>query len=377
MRQSRDPAATLFRIFRVNDPAPEVHWILAGRRKPPESPSCNAPRQGRRIRSFQGPRRIVWAEKFYIYEMTPLARLLRFRISICKRGCAAYWQEVQSLNREKRDRSMKKKDRSIAFGHRTSRRSEGRRPGCGGNQWEGSEIGVGGCESITTDLSLGLFSAFIEPGVGHVLSEAMWEKTRAFFARGGQGTGAPSITVRTFRPAIFGMGPLQADSSCRNRPVGTCSTTPNAAGLAKSLPAKPDGRLPSSRCTLPLPRDIGAVNPPSPRQPNASYLSLARPLSDRRQSKSAHRAQSLESPPMSLRAPFRRLGPSFSRIHFKDPFHKPVAPDCQPVGEITYPAANQLPEGQFPVALEHLSGRGLLPRPLFSTLKRLNLRSAY
>jgi len=28
-----------------------------------------------------------------------------------------------------------------------------------------------------------LFSAFIEPGVGHVLSEAMWEKTRAFFAR--------------------------------------------------------------------------------------------------------------------------------------------------------------------------------------------------
>lgn len=26
------------------------------------------------------------------------------------------------------------------------------------------------------------FSAFIEPGAGHVLSEAMWERVRAFFA---------------------------------------------------------------------------------------------------------------------------------------------------------------------------------------------------
>jgi len=89
--------------------------------------------------------------------------------------------------------------------------------------------------------------------------------------------------VRTFSPACVDIGPLQADSSCRNRSVGTCSTTPNAAGLPKSLPAKPHGRLPSSHCTLPLPRDIGAANPPFPRLSNASYLSLARPLSDRRQ----------------------------------------------------------------------------------------------
>jgi len=42
----------------------------------------------------------------------------------------------------------------------------------------------------------------------------------------------------------------------------------------------------------------------------------------------------------------------FRPIRFEAPFHKSFAPDRQSVGEITYAAANQLPERQFPVAFE-------------------------
>jgi len=79
-------------------------------------------------------------------------------------------------------------------------------------------------------------------------------------------------------------------------------------------------------------------------QPNASHLSLARPLPDRRQPQITHRPQSLKIAPGQLARPVPTFDSELLPIRLEDLFHKPFAPQRHPVREIPYPAADQLPE---------------------------------